>query len=123
MMSAMVCPVCEGSFNQSTREGIIIDSCVQCRGVWLDRGELEKLLGAMRQEVEQEMRGVAANFVPQPQSHAPIAPYPPQAYQQPQAFAPQQGYQQPRHHKYDDDDHYKHSYKKSKIARLFDIFD
>ena len=30
------------------RGGVHIDVCTQCRGVWLDRGELEKLLGQVR---------------------------------------------------------------------------
>ncbi|MBP2159045.1 MULTISPECIES: zf-TFIIB domain-containing protein [Asticcacaulis] len=43
-MSAMTCPVCQGSFREVMKEGVLIDVCTQCRGVWLDRGELEKLL-------------------------------------------------------------------------------
>ena len=35
------------------RNDVMIDVCAQCRGVWLDRGELEKLLGAVR-HVEKE---------------------------------------------------------------------
>lgn len=36
-----------------SRNGVQIDVCTQCRGVWLDRGEIEKLLGQVRQ-VEEE---------------------------------------------------------------------
>lgn len=41
----MNCPRC-GEFKllMSTREGVEIDYCPQCRGVWLDRGELDKIL-------------------------------------------------------------------------------
>jgi Zn-finger nucleic acid-binding protein len=35
------------------RAGIEIDVCPQCRGVWLDRGELEKLLQPLRDEATQ----------------------------------------------------------------------
>ena len=42
-MSVLVCPVCRGSMREVNREGVMIDTCTQCRGVWLDRGELEKL--------------------------------------------------------------------------------
>lgn len=35
-----------------SRNGIMIDVCTQCRGVWLDRGELEKLLGNIRRVEE-----------------------------------------------------------------------
>lgn len=42
-MSALTCPVCAGELRESARHGILIDTCTRCRGVWLDRGELEKL--------------------------------------------------------------------------------
>jgi Zn-finger nucleic acid-binding protein len=35
---------------QANRQGVEIDICPQCRGVWLDRGELEKLLAPLRSE-------------------------------------------------------------------------
>ena len=38
----MKCPVCNVALTMSDRQGIEIDSCPQCRGVWLDRGELDK---------------------------------------------------------------------------------
>lgn len=41
----MKCPVCkEPSLVMTERQGIEIDYCPDCRGVWLDRGELDKLL-------------------------------------------------------------------------------
>jgi len=40
----MMCPVCEVSLTMSDRQGIEIDFCPQCRGVWLDRGELDKII-------------------------------------------------------------------------------
>jgi uncharacterized protein len=41
----MNCPVCESvKLVMSERQGIEIDYCPQCRGVWLDRGELDKLI-------------------------------------------------------------------------------
>ena len=46
-MSVLNCPVCQGSMREIERQGVLIDTCTQCRGVWLDRGELEKLAGAM----------------------------------------------------------------------------
>ena len=46
----MRCPVCESSdLAISSREGVEIDYCPQCRGVWLDRGELDKILVRERQ--------------------------------------------------------------------------
>jgi Zn-finger nucleic acid-binding protein len=40
----MKCPVDETTLLMSERQGVEIDYCPQCRGVWLDRGELDKLI-------------------------------------------------------------------------------
>ena len=40
----MKCPVCSIDLTMSERQGIEIDYCPQCRGVWLDRGELDKII-------------------------------------------------------------------------------
>ena len=41
----MKCPVCrEPDLVMTDRQGIEIDYCPQCRGVWLDRGELDKII-------------------------------------------------------------------------------
>jgi len=41
----MKCPSCtETALVMSDRQGVEIDYCPQCRGVWLDRGELDKLI-------------------------------------------------------------------------------
>ena len=43
---SVVCPKCQGEMRQYERNGVTIDQCVECRGVFLDRGELEALLDA-----------------------------------------------------------------------------
>jgi uncharacterized protein len=44
-MLKMKCPVCpDATLAMSNREGIEIDYCPSCRGVWLDRGELDKII-------------------------------------------------------------------------------
>ena len=41
----MKCPTCpDAALAMTDRQGIEIDYCPKCRGVWLDRGELDKLL-------------------------------------------------------------------------------
>ena len=40
----MKCPLCQVELQMTERQGIEIDYCPQCRGVWLDRGELDKLI-------------------------------------------------------------------------------
>lgn len=48
-MPLLLCPNCNASMQNVKRSGIEIDMCPTCRGVWLDRGELEKLLGEQRE--------------------------------------------------------------------------
>jgi Zn-finger nucleic acid-binding protein len=40
----MKCPVCESNLQMTERSGVEIDYCPACRGVWLDRGELDKII-------------------------------------------------------------------------------
>ena len=40
----MKCPIDNAELVMSERQGIEIDYCPQCRGVWLDRGELDKII-------------------------------------------------------------------------------
>jgi uncharacterized protein len=48
----MTCPSCGGELVDLERSGVRVDACRGCRGVWLDRGELDRI-------VEQERRVVA----------------------------------------------------------------
>lgn len=51
----MNCPRCETSLlDERERNGVTIDVCETCRGVWLDRGELERMLSFMQRDLEQE---------------------------------------------------------------------
>ena len=50
----MQCPIDQETLMMTERQGIEIDYCPKCRGVWLDRGELDKLIaggGPDREEV------------------------------------------------------------------------
>ncbi|AZS21764.1 MULTISPECIES: zf-TFIIB domain-containing protein [unclassified Caulobacter] len=40
----LLCPVCRVDLVMTDRQGIEIDYCPKCRGVWLDRGELDKII-------------------------------------------------------------------------------
>lgn len=40
----MKCPLCDIDLVMTERQGIEIDYCPKCRGVWLDRGELDKII-------------------------------------------------------------------------------
>ncbi len=90
----MQCPVCvEVQLVMSDRQGIEIDYCPTCRGVWLDRGELDKIIE--RSTVSSPPRHREER--PQRESHV----------------------ERPRH-EYDDDDDYR---KKKKRGFLGDLFD
>ncbi|MFC4810519.1 zf-TFIIB domain-containing protein [Paenibacillus sp. GCM10023250] len=46
----MNCPVCDDArLREVEKNGILIDVCPSCKGVWLDRGELDKLMGDVRE--------------------------------------------------------------------------
>lgn len=107
---AMTCPLCQGILKEVIRENIAIDMCERCRGIWLDRGELEKLMAVARQEVLDQAPRVA-----------PRASYEKERYES--------GYrEEPR--RYEADPHYRSPdyrssgyKKKSKFESIFDIFD
>ena len=67
----MACPIDGTTLVMSERQGIEIDYCPSCRGVWLDRGELDKIIE----------RNASSQAAPQPTQapQAPQAPTPPQA--------------------------------------------
>lgn len=49
----MDCPRCKlATMEERDRQGVVIDVCEQCRGIWLDRGELEKLIARATREME-----------------------------------------------------------------------
>ena len=94
----MTCPVDGSTLVMSERSGIEIDYCPTCRGVWLDRGELDKIIE--RNAAQQS------------------APPPPQQQQAPQQ-GPWTGHQQQPHY---DQGYRGKPYKKRKsfLEELFD---
>ena len=81
----MACPVDGATLVMSERSGIEIDYCPQCRGVWLDRGELDKIIE----------RNAAA---PAP-SAQPASPPPGKPWASRPDYPPQPGYAQHGHQK------------------------
>ncbi|MEO3745939.1 zf-TFIIB domain-containing protein [Plantactinospora sp. B5E13] len=132
-MMQMTCPKCRGEMRQYERSGVTVDQCTECRGIFLDRGELEKLFEAEANWSQQQ-----APRAPQP-SHVPPAPGggyapppPPPAPHQPgygapshvppppppaHGYPPAPAYGQ-QHHGYHG--HYRHKRKKSFLNELFD---
>ena len=78
-VSAMLCPVCKVGLAMSDRQGVEIDYCPQCRGVWLDRGELDKILAKERaasaadpdDDFFREVEGRRRPRTPEPESREP----------------------------------------------------
>lgn len=73
----MKCPNCDATLAMSERLGVEIDYCPQCRGVWLDRGEIDRLLETER---AQTPAAVAAAPAPPPQAQSGYAPPRPYGY-------------------------------------------
>lgn len=123
----MQCPNDATVLVMSERSGIEIDYCPTCRGVWLDRGELDKIIERDSRDYRQ---GAPAAQNPAPT--APAAPAaPPQApgYQQP-AYGQQPSYDAGYDRGYDnrgydnrgygDQGHYRKKKKESWLSELFD---
>ncbi|HEY1073266.1 zf-TFIIB domain-containing protein [Brevundimonas sp.] len=112
-MPLLMCPNDNAAMQTLDRNGVQFDMCPTCRGVWLDRGELEKLMAGATEE------GRAA-APPQPTYQQPVQQQP---MQQPWGGQPQ-GYREPPRYsddrRRDDDYHYR---KKKKRMDIFDIFD
>jgi len=112
-MTMMFCPRgCGIELAQANRQGVAIDYCPKCHGVWLDRGELDKIVEMSAQRVD--------HLMPPPGSH-PGAPAPP-SYNPAPHQRPADSYR----HRDDDDDYYidKHgNRRRRKESWLSDIFD
>lgn len=56
----MLCPLCKIELRMMDRQGVEVDYCPTCRGIWLDRGELDKLLERAVGEAAQQRGGRGA---------------------------------------------------------------
>ena len=50
----LTCPKCGGPMRSYERNGVTVDQCTDCRGIFLDRGELERLIDAENSHYERE---------------------------------------------------------------------
>ena len=110
----MKCPVCDVALSISSREGVEIDFCPQCRGVWLDRGELDKI-------IERAAQSLAPSAAPAGGGREERYDRPPPRYDDDDRRRyddDRRGYDDRR--RYDDRDSYR---KKKKRSFLDDIFD
>ena len=118
----MQCPVDGETLVMTERYGIEIDYCPKCRGVWLDRGELDKI-------IERAMADADGPAPSRSAPAAPISPAPPRqqaapVYQPEPQRAPQTYREDDRRRRDDDDDDYRPGYKKKRRESfLSDLFD
>lgn len=96
----MICPSCNTELKMSERTGIEIDYCPQCRGVWLDRGELDKII--------EKSSGESISGESRKENSSREYPAQQERY-----------FEKPR--KYDDDKYYGNRKRKSFLGDLFDF--
>ena len=114
-MPLFLCPNDNSQMQKVSREGVDIDICPTCKGVWLDRGELDKLLVKEREDSEKQV-----------QAHQRFEQEVDQFHRDPDQWRKQHPYDQQRQrHRYegDDDDDYRSRKKRRGGFDLFDIFD
>lgn len=138
----MKCPVCKTvDLVMSDRNGIEIDYCPQCRGVWLDRGELDKIIerAAGYNPAQHAANTHATHTPPPPQGsglfggynqaapshHAPPPPAHHANQPYPQHNTHSQPYYDPHHssHSHHYNSHYGHKHHKKRESFWDDLFD
>ena len=60
----LLCPHCRVDLVMSERQGVEIDYCPKCRGIWLDRSELDKIIERALGEAGASARAAPASFLP-----------------------------------------------------------
>lgn len=111
LRGGMLCPVCGVALVMADKQGVEIDYCPTCRGIWLDRGEIEKIV---ERSIEQERPRDRGQAMPYGGTQAPPA-YPPQGY--PSGCAGSGGHHGGHHGAYGG--HGKHR-RRSWLSELFD---
>jgi len=112
-MPLFLCPNDSAQMQTVNRNGVEFDICPTCKGVWLDRGELEKLMTSRSAEREAQESGYRAlekeaeDFHRDPEDWRRRHPYDPAT----------------KRYRYDDGHARYYKYKKRKGFDLFDIFD
>ena len=111
----MKCPVDSETLVMTDRSGVEIDYCPKCRGVWLDRGELDKIIDRAGAGAQPSPAAFAAPAAP------PTAA--PHLQGRPQFEERTRGDERYRDRHDDDDDYHRHGKKKRRESFLGDLFD
>lgn len=109
----MQCPIDGETLVMTERHGVEIDYCPKCRGVWLDRGELDKIID----------KAAGAMALPDPEP-APAPEPQPQRAPEPQLWQEPYREEKPsRGRRYPDEDDYRYRKRKKRKSILSEIFD
>ncbi len=117
-MPLLMCPNCNASMTEVKRADVAFDMCPTCRGVWLDRGELEKIIAGAKDErvaFEQDR----SQFYQDPDAYRRAHPQPQQYQQQ----RPQEGYGERGERGEGGEGGYNQQGRQRGGFGLFDIFD
>lgn len=99
----MICPRCQGEMTEVNKYGATIDTCLSCGGIWLDKGELGKIMSQTQQAGTALDQEIGRPYGENREQYRPV--------------------DRPRCNDHHDKDHHddydKHKRKKS----LFDLFD
>ncbi len=115
----MKCPVDSNDLVMSERNGVEIDYCPQCRGVWLDRGELDKIIDRAPGQYGAQSAPPQAPAAPR---QAPPAPPAPPLYDRGYPERPRYEDRDYGNRGYDRDyDRRKHKKKEGWLGDLFDF--
>ena len=110
--AGLLCPNCRADLVMSERRGVEIDYCPKCRGVWLDRGELDRIIEHAVAEARASATAAPVSFL---SPGATEAAWPGQAARDPAPHDPSREYRR------DDDDHHgQRNRRGSFLDRLFD---
>ena len=108
------CPQCHASLVEVNRSGVMIDVCPECKGIWLDRGELERII-QMTRELEAEFSGYGARPPAEQQRARPPEPRDSRRWD-----GDDDDDDDHRRRHWDDDDRKR---RKGPLGKLLDIFD
>lgn len=107
----MLCPHCKDiNLAMTDRQGIEIDYCPTCRGIWLDRGELDRLIERAEAAERSERGSAPPPMAPPPHREAP---------QYRESSYPKEHYKERGYH----DDRYAHGQRKKPKSLLGELFD
>lgn len=109
-MPLMTSPIDGSPMRQIHRYGIELDICPTSGGIWLDKGELDKILHLMREDIEAEMQATSSR------SHKERRDFDDDRYKR----------DDDDYHRYKEKGYYgsgKHHKKEGKMSRIMDLFD